>query len=115
MTGLGDFLAVWMDASGEDPSLLYLFLVLGALTLSVSFGLLMVYLSKQKAAIELAHYGSKRRPLNSFVCKVCLHRSYAVSHIKRRYCARCDKTYPEKAKIWRLDEARQGRIAANGN
>jgi len=114
MNDVGDSLAVWLGEY-EDSTAFYLIVAFIAFMLAAAAFVLAIYLAKQKAAVELAHYGGRHGPLNSFVCKVCLHRSYAASHINRRYCARCDKTYPEKAKIWRLEDARAERFPPGGN
>jgi hypothetical protein len=33
------------------------------------------------------------KPLKSFVCPDCLHRSYAPQHIRDRFCLKCDKSF----------------------
>jgi len=58
------------------------------------------------AALE--SYGKYRGsgPAKSFVCPSCLNRSYAPSHIARRWCVRCEQSFPEeyisanKIKTW---------------
>ena len=82
------------------------FVIVIGLISALSFWMCIVVISatKHRAAIELANYGGSRRPLSSFACKVCLHRTYAKSHIVRRYCARCDKCYPDRPKIWKFPE-----------
>lgn len=61
--------------------------------------LMMLMLMKHQDRLELDHYGKYRGsgPAKSFVCPDCLTRSYAPSHIARRWCAKCGKDFPEKA------------------
>ena len=46
--------------------------------------------------VALDHYGKYRGSghAKSFVCPTCLSRSYAPSHIARRWCAKCQKDFP---------------------
>lgn len=94
--------------TGLDNILIYLIigLALGACLLTP---LLMLVLMKHQDRAELDHYGKYRGggPAKSFVCPDCLTRSYAPSHIARRWCAKCEKSFPERkksettAKVWR--------------
>ena len=80
--------------------LIYAVIGLGViLCLVVPFIMLVVI--KHEGRIELDHYGRYRgsSAAKSFVCPDCLHRSYAPSHILKRWCARCAKSFPEKLKI----------------
>ena len=66
--------------------------------------LIMLSLMRHKDRAELDHYGKYRGsgPAKSFVCPECLTRSYAPSHVARRWCAKCDKTFPPGSpKAWR--------------
>jgi len=77
-----------------------IFLVIGlALGACVVVPLLMLTLMRHKERVELDHYGKYRGtgPAKSFVCPECLTRTYAPSHIARRWCARCEKSFPEKS------------------
>ena len=84
---------------------LLIVLVIGlAMAGCVIVPLLMLSLMRHKDRAELDHYGKYRGsgPAKSFVCPECLTRSYAPSHIARRWCAKCEKTFPEtKPKVWR--------------
>lgn len=87
-----------------------IFLVVGlALGASVFAPLMMLVFMKQRDRVELDHYGKYRGsgPAKSFVCPDCLTRSYAPSHVARRWCAKCEKSFPERVnekpapKVWR--------------
>lgn len=104
LRNLADRIAMWVEfnvGSTEMAVLIVLIVVLA----SASAAVIAVSIARRSAAAELAHYGFGPHRLRSFVCRVCLHRSYAESHIRRRYCARCDKTYPDEPKTWKLQEA----------
>jgi hypothetical protein len=94
--------AAW---DGQVLDNLLIVLVIGlALAGSVIVPLLMLLLMRHKDRAELDHYGKYRGsgPAKSFVCPECLTRSYAPSHIARRWCAKCEKSFPEtKPKVWR--------------
>jgi len=78
-----------------------IYLVVGvALVACLVTPLLMLVLMKHKDRVELDHYGKYRGagPAKSFVCPDCLTRSYAPSHIARRWCARCEKSFPARKK-----------------
>ncbi len=85
--------------------LIYVVIGLGV-ALCLIVPLVMLAFMKNAEKVALDNYG--RHPgqarLASFSCPTCLHRSYARSHIERRYCVRCDRTYPEKPKIWKPEE-----------
>lgn len=98
-----DAVGVWIDFNVGSGNMVFLAITFVFL-LSASACILAISISRHSAAAELAHYGGSRRKLSSFVCQVCLHRSYAESHIRRRYCARCDKTFPEAPKTWAYKE-----------
>ena len=53
---------------------------------------------RHSARFELDTYGrpSGIKPLISFVCPDCLHRSYAQQHIRDRFCLKCNKSFPER-------------------
>lgn len=89
-----------------------IFLIVGlALGACLFTPLMMLILMKHRARVELDHYGKYRGtgPAKSFVCPDCLRRSYAPSHVARRWCAKCEKSFPEKgpseteAKMWGLE------------
>jgi hypothetical protein len=97
---------------GKKRSLdnLLVYVVIGlALGICVFSPLLMLVLMKHKDRVELDHYGKYRGagPAKSFVCPDCLTRSYAPSHIARRWCGKCEKSFPERkstntaSKAWR--------------
>lgn len=88
---------------------LLVYVVIGlALGTCVFSPLLMLVLMKHKDRVELDHYGKYRGagPAKSFVCPDCLTRSYAPSHIARRWCGKCEKSFPERkskgtaSKVW---------------
>lgn len=103
LNALLDTVSVWIDYN-IDSSAVALLVVAVIFVASWAICLLLLYISRQNDGIELARYGAKLRPLNSFVCKVCLHRSYAESHIRQRYCARCDKFFAAGPKVWKFRE-----------
>ena len=79
---------------------LLIILVIGlALTVSVAAPVIGLFIMRHKDRAELDHYGKYRGsgPAKSFVCPECLTRTYAPSHIARRWCARCEKSFPEKS------------------
>jgi len=78
---------------------------------SLTIVLFMGHRAKRQKAVELARYTACRRPLTSFVCKTCLHRSYAATHVRLQYCVRCDKYPPDKPKVWRCDDVDKVRIS----
>lgn len=87
-----------------------IFLIIGlALGVSLFTPLLMLVMMKHRDRVELDHYGKYRGggPAKSFVCPDCLTRSYAPSHVARRWCAKCEKSFPERKtsdatlKTWR--------------
>lgn len=80
-----------------DNILIYLVIGL-ALAASVLTPLVMMVFMKHQDRVELDHYGKYRGqgPAKSFVCPDCLTRSYAPSHVARRYCGKCEKTFPER-------------------
>ena len=83
----------------EGPIIYLVIALAGVLCLAVP--LVMLAFMKHKSRVQLDHYGKYRgsAPAKSFVCPECLHRSYAPSHIARRWCARCAKSYPEVLKV----------------
>jgi len=75
---------------------LLIILVIGlALTVSVAAPVIGLFLMRHKDRAELDHYGKYRGsgPAKSFVCPECLTRSYAPSHVARRWCAKCQKSF----------------------
>jgi ribosomal protein S27AE len=80
-----------------DNILIYMVVGL-ALGACIITPLMMMVFMKHQDRVELDHYGKYRGqgPAKSFVCPDCLTRSYAPSHIARRYCGKCEKTYPER-------------------
>jgi len=98
---------------GMDRALdnILIYLVIGlALGACVLTPLAMLVFMKHQDRVELDHYGKYRGrgPAKSFVCPDCLTRSYAPSHVARRWCAKCEKSFPEserrsansRAKAW---------------
>jgi hypothetical protein len=82
------------------------FLVVGlAIAGCVAAPLIMLAVMRHQERIKLDHYGKYRgsAPAKSFVCPDCLTRTYAPSHIARRWCSRCDKSFPEAPKVWKPD------------
>ncbi|HWI84973.1 MAG TPA: hypothetical protein VNT42_01440 [Sphingomonas sp.] len=82
--------------------LVYAVVALAAVVIVVLPFVMLTYI-KRKSQIELDHYGKYRgsAAAKSFVCPECLKRSYAPSHIARRWCSSCAKSFPEKARIAR--------------
>jgi len=87
-----------------------IFLIIGlAVAACVFTPLIMLAFMKHQARVELDHYGKYRGrgPAKSFVCPECLTRSYAPSHVARRWCGKCEKSFPERKasdstpKTWR--------------
>lgn len=105
LDALLDTVSVWIDFN-IDSSAMLLLVVAIICAASWAICLLLLYISRQNDGIELARYGTKLRPLKSFVCQVCLHRSYAESHIRQRYCSRCDKFFAAGPKVWKIQEIR---------
>lgn len=79
---------------------LYLLVAIGVVG-ALLFPLVMLLLMKHKGQVELDHYGKYRGsgPAKSFVCPACLKRSYAPSHIAKRWCSSCNKSFPERPEI----------------
>jgi hypothetical protein len=73
--------------------------ILLAIAAIASIGTAVGYLllERHQARFKLDNYGRPPgvKPLKSFVCPTCLKRSYAPQHIKDRYCAKCNRSYPE--------------------
>lgn len=79
---------------------LLIYLVIGlAIGACVLIPFMMLVLLKHQDRVELDHYGKYRGngPAKSFVCPDCLTRSYAPSHIARRYCGKCEKSFAERS------------------
>jgi hypothetical protein len=72
--------------------------ILLAIAAAVSIATAVVYLlvDRHRARYKLDNYGRPPgiKPLSSFVCPSCLHRSYAPQHIRDRYCMKCDTSHP---------------------
>lgn len=95
-----------------DDRLILLIACLGAAVLIVA-PILALIAMRHKSRLELDHYGKFRGsgPARSFVCPECLRRSYAPSHIERRWCSKCEKSFPEpktaepeKLPRWLIDD-----------
>jgi len=84
-----------------------IFIVIGlAIGACVVIPLLLLAMMRHTDRVNLDHYGKYRGsgPAKSFVCPDCLTRSYAPSHVARRWCGRCEKTFPEKKpKVWKSE------------
>jgi len=84
-----------------------IYLVIGAaVAVCLITPFVMLLTMKHKARVELDHYSKYRGsgPAKSFVCPECLRRTYAPSHVARRWCVQCDKSFPEKGgkeKSWK--------------
>jgi len=80
-------------------------LVIGlALGACIVTPVVMLAMMRHTDRVNLDHYGKYRGsgPAKSFVCPDCLTRSYAPSHVARRWCGRCEKSFPEKQpKVWK--------------
>ena len=98
-----DAISVWIDFN-IDSAEMFLIVIAAVLVGSVFICVFLVSVSKHRSAAELAHYGGSLRQPRSFVCGICLHRSYAESHIKRRYCVKCDKHFPDSPNVARFPE-----------
>jgi hypothetical protein len=92
-----------MEAVLDIDGLIVYLMVGLVLTACVVVPLCMLVMVKHKSMIELDHHGKfhGKAAAKSFVCPHCLRRSYAPSHIERRWCARCEKRFPERAKSQR--------------
>lgn len=68
-----------------------------AMVISAGIGVGYLLIERQRARYKLDNYARPPgiKPLSSFVCPDCLHRSYAPKHIEQRYCQRCDKSFVE--------------------
>jgi ribosomal protein L37E len=95
-----DEMSIWFGDLGSGAGIFIL--ICGMTLLGGLFVFVAISYHKYRSEVELTHYGSRKggAPLTSFVCKECLHRSYAPRHIRDRYCAKCDKSFPEALKIW---------------
>jgi len=80
-----------------DDRLIVLIACLGAAALIVAPFVILTAM-RHKSRLELDHYGKFRGsgPAPSFVCPDCLTRTYAPSHIARRWCGRCEKSFAER-------------------
>jgi ribosomal protein S27AE len=97
--------AAW-DGPELDNILIYLVIGL-ALGACIITPLMMLALMKHQDRVQLDHYGKYRGggPAKSFVCPDCLTRSYAASHVARRWCGKCEKSFPEKEQAEPSDKA----------
>lgn len=98
---LGDAISVWIDFNIDSGGML-LIAAAAVFLVSASIFIFMISIVKQRAAVELANYGGSLRQPRSFVCRICFHRTYAESHIKQRYCVKCDKSFPESGNVTRF-------------
>lgn len=76
--------------------------VIGSAVLIIGFISFFMLQGLQHAdRVALDHYGKFRgsTPAKSFVCPDCLRRTYAPSHIARRWCERCKKGFSEKGHV----------------
>jgi hypothetical protein len=71
-----------------------------AVFISLLAPVLILSAMRHKARVELDHYGKFRgaTAARSFVCPECLTRTYAPTHIKNRWCAKCQKSFPEQTR-----------------
>jgi len=78
----------------DKPWIVLVVVIAAASALGIP-GLLLLAL-RHHERIALDHYGKYRGsgPAKSFVCPTCLSRSYAPTHIARRWCVRCQKEFP---------------------
>jgi len=92
-----------MDSIGlffEDDSNILTLLAIVTLIFALLAPIVALTVIRQKARVELDHYGKFRSSMaaKSFVCPTCLTRSYAPTHIEKRWCMKCQKTAPERPK-----------------
>lgn len=79
-----------------DGFLVPILVALGLATILIApFVSIAILRHESQAALD--NYGKFRGsgPAKSFVCPSCLTRSYAPSHIARRWCAKCERSFPE--------------------
>jgi len=88
-----------------------------AVIIAVASPIVILSIMRNKARVELDHYGKFRgtSSARSLVCPECLTRTYAPTHIKNRWCVKCQKTIPErtqakikKAPPWFTDDLTPG-------
>ena len=100
---LVDAISVWIEFNINSAAM-FLIVIAAVFLMSVWICLFLISISQQRAAIELANYGGSLRQPRSFVCRICFHRSYAASHIERRYCVKCDKSFPDSDNVARFPD-----------
>ncbi len=68
-----------------------------AAIVSVGTGIGYLVMERHRARYKLDTYGRPPgiKPLSSFVCPECMHRTYAPQHIANRYCIKCEKSFPK--------------------
>jgi len=78
----------------DNPWIVLVVVIAAASALGIPGILLLAMRHHERIALD--HYGKYRGsgPAKSFVCPTCLSRSYAPSHIARRWCVRCQKEFP---------------------
>ncbi|WP_294392746.1 hypothetical protein [uncultured Sphingomonas sp.] len=71
-------------------------LIVAVLCLSVTAGLYALMSHRRREARALADYGRRRGPTRSWACPQCFSRTYSEKFIRERYCARCNKHFPDR-------------------
>jgi hypothetical protein len=70
-----------------------------ALAIIAAAGTVLAYLlvERLRAQHRLDTYARQPggKPLTSFACPDCLHRTYAPQHVRDRFCIRCNKSFPK--------------------
>jgi len=82
-------------------------LLLGfAVVVAIGIAIASIVADRQRARYTLDTYARPAgiKPLAAFVCPDCLHRSYAVHHIRDRYCLKCNKRFPKPEKDVESDD-----------
>ena len=93
----------WFIGYIDDRDLAILVVTLSALFAVVAIVVILTAM-RHRARIELDQYGKFRGsgPAKSFVCPDCLNRSYAPSHVEKRWCPKCQKVAPKRIKAQKL-------------
>jgi len=107
----------WISSFFEDDRIILGLLAIVIFILALLAPIVALTMIRHKARLELDHYGKFRgsAAARSFVCPECLTRSYAPTHIEKRWCVKCQKIAPERLKIkkpkpppWFTDDLNNG-------
>ena len=84
-----------------SENMLIIAVAVAATVVALAAPLVILTAMRHKARVELDHYGKFRgaAAARSFVCPDCLTRSYAPTHIRDRWCVKCEKTAPERVRV----------------